>query len=134
MKKLLTGLLAMLTCFACATAVACGDDNKDNSSSTPINTESSDTGSSDTGSSDTGSSDEEDDLQDAADYLDSLYKDEHKETRTNYEVLPAIWGYNITWSVDVTEGVEIVVANGKASVSTVMAWQSAHSTMTEIRA
>ena len=34
MKKLLTGLLALLTCFTCATAVACGDNgNKDNSNS-----------------------------------------------------------------------------------------------------
>ena len=30
MKKLLTGLLAVLTCFTCATAVACGDNNGNN--------------------------------------------------------------------------------------------------------
>ena len=125
MKKLLTGLLAMLTCFACATAVACGDDNKDNSSSTPINTESPDTGSSDTGSSDTGSSDtasgdEDDEVADAAAYLEELYRDKDAETRADYEILPAIWGYNIAWSVTlpdgVTAGVSIKTENDKVIV------------------
>ena len=125
MKKLLTGLLALLTCFTCATAVACGDDTGDDSSSTPPASESSDTGSSDTGSSDTGSSDSsgdetDDELADAAAYLEELYRDANAETRADYEVLPAIWGYNIAWSVTlpegVTEGVSIKTENGKVIV------------------
>ena len=52
-NKLLIALLASLMTFSLATAVACGD-NGDDSSSTPTS-ESSDTGSSDTGSSDTNS-------------------------------------------------------------------------------
>ena len=55
-KKLISILASAVLCFATFALVAC---NGDESSSTPVNTESSDTGSSDTGSSDTGSEDEE---------------------------------------------------------------------------
>ena len=93
MKKLLTGLLALLTCFTCATAVACGDNgNKDNSNS----------------NSNSESPDVEDELQDAVDYLEALYKDKNAETRQDYDVLASIMGYPITWSVDVASGVTIV--------------------------
>ena len=109
MKKLLTSLLALLTCFACATAVACGESGNNSS-----NGGSSNTGSSDTGSSDTGS--EEDELQDAVDYLETLYKEQNVETRQDYEVLPAIMGYPITWTVDVETGVTIKVEDNKVIV------------------
>ena len=55
-KKLISILASAVLCFATFALVAC---NGDESSSTPVNTESSDTGSSDTGSSDPGSEDEE---------------------------------------------------------------------------
>ncbi len=109
MKKLLTSLLALLTCFACATAVACGESGNNSS-----NTGSSNTGSSDTGSSDTGS--EDDELQDAADYLEALYKEQNVETRQDYEVFPAIMGYPITWTVDVASGVTINATADKVTV------------------
>ena len=107
MKKLLTSLLALLTCFACATAVACGESG---------NNSSNDTGSSNTGSSDTGSIDEDDELQDAVDYLETLYKEQNVETRQDYEVLPAIMGYPITWTVDVASGVTINATADKVIV------------------
>ena len=107
MKKLLTSLLALLTCFACATAVACGESGNNSSNG----------GSSNTGSnSDTGSIDEEDELQDAVDYLETLYKEQNVETRQDYEVLPAIMGYPITWTVDVASGVTINATADKVIV------------------
>lgn len=110
MKKLLTSLLALLTCFACATAVACGEEGNNSGSG-------SNTGSSNTGS-DTGSTpDGEDELQDAVDYLEALYKEENVETRQDYEVLPAIMGFPITWTVDVETGVTVTVTDsGKVMV------------------
>ena len=109
MKKLLTSLLALLTCFACATAVACGESGNNSSNGGNSNTGSSETGSSDTGS-------EEDELQDAVDYLETLYKEQNVETRQDYEVLPAIMGYPITWTVDVETGVTIKVEDNKVIV------------------
>ena len=112
MKKLLTSLLALLTCFTCATAVACGESGNNSGNN------SSNTGSSNTGeSSNTASPDEEDELKDAVDYLEALYKDENVETRADYEVLPAIMGYPITWTVDVATGVTITTTDsGKVIV------------------
>ena len=101
MKKLLTGLLAVLTCFTCATAVACGDNkgnNNNNSNSESTNP----------------SIPEE--LQTAADYLEEMYRSKYAETRVDFEVLSAIMGYPITWSVNVTEGVQVVVADGKVTI------------------
>ena len=54
-KKLISILASAVLCFATFALVAC---NGDESSSTPVNTESSDTGDSDTGSSDTSSEEE----------------------------------------------------------------------------
>lgn len=101
MKKLLTGLLAVLTCFTCATAVACGDNNGNNNNNS--NSEST-----------TPSIPEE--LQTAAEYLEEMYRSKYAETRVDFEVLSAIMGYPITWSVNVTEGVQVVVADGKVTI------------------
>ena len=101
MKKLLTGLLAVLTCFTCATAVACGDNkgnNNNNSNSESTNP----------------SIPEE--LQTAAEYLEEMYRSKYAETRVDFEVLSAIMGYPITWSVNVTEGVQVVVADSKVTI------------------
>ena len=98
MKKLLTGLLAVLTCFTCATAVACGDNNKGNNNNS--NSEST----------------IPEDLQTAAEYLEEMYRSKYAETRVDFEVLSAIMGYPITWSVNVTEGVQVVVADGKVTI------------------
>ena len=98
MKKLLTGLLAVLTCFTCATAVACGDNNKGNNNNS--NSEST----------------IPEDLQTAADYLEEMYRSKYAETRVDFEVLSAIMGYPITWSVNVAEGVQVVVADGKVTI------------------
>ena len=102
MKKLLTSLLALLTCFACATAVACGESGNNSNGGNSNTGSNSETGS----NSDTGS--EEDELQDAVDYLETLYKEQNVETRQDYEVLPAIMGYPITWTVDVETGVTLL--------------------------
>ena len=100
MKKLLTGLLAVLTCFTCATAVvACGDNNGNNNNSNSESTPSI-----------------PEDLQTAADYLEEMYRSKYAETRVDFEVLSAIMGYPITWSVNVAEGVQVVVADGKVTI------------------
>lgn len=99
MKKLLTGLLALLTCFTCVTAVACGD-NGDNTGNANSNT----------------GNEQSDSLQIAADYLKSMYRDKYAETRQDYELPATMQGFAITWTVDVTEGVEIVAGADKVTV------------------
>lgn len=78
MKKLLTGILALLTCFGAGMAVACGDDN---GNKTPSG------------------------LAAAKDVLYSTYVNKDVEGRYDYEVLnsTAYDGvlYTVTWSVDV---------------------------------
>jgi hypothetical protein len=101
MKKILTGILALLSVFACATGCNFLPGNDSASSDVSENIGSSDAESSEV---------EDDDLATAADYLKSLYLEQNAEVRNDYEVLPAILGYSIAWSVDVEEGVKIVVA------------------------
>ena len=105
MKKLLTSLLALLTCFACATAVACGESGNNSSNG----------GNSNTGSSES-TPPEDDELQDAADYLEALYKEENLEMSRSYDVIPAVLGFPITWTVDVETGVTIKVEDNKVTV------------------
>lgn len=128
MKKLITGILAILSCFAFA--VGCTDDSSSSTPSGDLNTESSDTGSSDTGSSDTGSSDtgssdtgsgdtgsedEEDNALEAAKevlYADML-EDSNKSTYKNYTIKNTYYSWHaekdftVTVSVDVTAGVTV---------------------------
>lgn len=107
MKKILTGILASIALLACAA----GCTPKGESSS---NEESSNVSSSvvDTSSESSVTSDEE--MQTAAEFLESKYKKQHTEVRADYEVDPMVMGYPITWTVDVEAGVSIVVsADGK---------------------
>ncbi len=85
MKKLLTGVLATLTCFTCAAAVACGDDNKGNQVKP---------------------------LDAAKDTLYAMYIDHSSaETINDYEVVNSLavgdHDFTVTWTVNVTEGVAI---------------------------
>ena len=103
MKKLITGILALLSCFAFA--AGCTDDDSSSSLSTDTNTE----------SSDTNSGDEQDDPLTAA--KDVLYAqmldDSNKSTRKNYTVKNTYYSFHVekdltvTVSVDVTEGVTV---------------------------
>ena len=100
MKKLITGILATLTCLCCFTG--CELLGK-NSSSSSVETVSG--------------------VETAKDYLESSFKkDKNASTRKDYEVLSSytdIEGvtYTITWSVNVTEGVTVVVGeNGKVTI------------------
>lgn len=89
MKKLLTGILATSMCLACLTA--CGGDNK-------VDT----------------------DLDGAAANLEAIYQDRDVEVSRDYDVLSSMLydgqTYTITWSVDVTEGVKIVVGENSTTV------------------
>lgn len=105
MKKLITGILATLTCLCCFTG--CGLLGGTDSSSTSNSSSSSE-------GSVAG-------IEDAKAYLESLYKNnDDKVTRQDYEVLPSITvegvAYSIAWSVDVTEGVAVVTADGKVTI------------------
>ena len=98
MKKLLTGILAMLTCFSCLAATGCDlpffGGNKDSESGTQV----------------------EFDLEGAADNLYSMYVADHAETSEDYYVVNTVLYdelyYNVAWSVDVTQGVTLEVATG----------------------
>ena len=102
MKKLLTGILATLSVFAFATGCSFlpnnNSSNSDSSTGSQVVTP------------------EKSELDTAADYLDSLYKEKNKETRQDYEVLASIMDFPITWTVDVTENVAVVVENGKVTI------------------
>ncbi len=67
--------------------------------------------SSDESSSESSSIVEEDPLADAAEYLEDIYRASNKETRSDYEVVSSVFGYEITWSVDV-EDIEIEQGSG----------------------
>lgn len=103
MKKLITGILALLSCFAFA--AGCTDDDSSLSLSTDTNTE----------SSDTSSGDEQDDpLTAAKDFLYAdMLDDSNKSTRKNYTVKNTYYSFHadkdftVTVSVDVTEGVTV---------------------------
>ncbi len=79
MKKLLTGLLATVTCFSCFTAAACKEDEKDKTN-----------------------------LQAAGEYLVGLYGESNKKGREDYEVINTFAvddvTYTITWTVTLAEG------------------------------
>lgn len=96
MKKLLIGFLASFMALACF--AGCGDNSKDNSSSAD-----------NTNSSVSGSEETSDDLATAKDYLKEFYREKDVATRANYTLLNEMMGCSIAWSVDVTEGVELVV-------------------------
>ncbi len=60
-------------------------------------------------------------LQAAADYIKGFYQDSaDASTRADYNVMSSVEmdgvTYTVTWSVDVTEGVKVVVANGKTTI------------------
>ncbi len=105
MKKILTGIFATIAILACA--AGCGQTQTSESSSvdesisnSSVNSESSVV--------------VDEDLQTAAEFLESKYKKQHVEVRADYTIDPMVMGYPISWTVDVTEGVKIVVsADGK---------------------
>ncbi len=98
MKKLLTGIFAMLTCFSCLAATGCDipffGGNKDSESGTQV----------------------EFDLEGAADNLYSMYVADHAETSEDYYVVNTVLYdelyYNVAWSVDVMEGVTLEAGTG----------------------
>ncbi len=100
MKKFLTGILAILTVFACATGCDfLPNKNSGDSSGNEVVVP------------------DESELQIAADYLDSLYKEKDVESNKDYEVLSSIMDFPITWTVDVTSGVTVVVGDdGKVTI------------------
>ena len=108
MKKILTSVLALLSVFAFATGCDFLPGNKDNSTSSDVASESIADSVADSSEADV---EEDEDLATAADYLKSLYTEKDTQTRQDYEILPAILGYPISWSVDVTENVAIVIAD-----------------------
>ncbi len=88
-KKLITGILALSMCLPFASCDLFGGNNEN--------------------------------LQGAADYVKGFYQDSaDAATRADYNVMSSVEmdgvTYTITWSVDVTEGVEVVVANGKTTI------------------
>lgn len=100
MKKLITGILATLTCLCCFTG--CGLLGK-NSSSSSVETVAT--------------------IDEAAAYLDSMYKDhDTKYTDKDYEVVSSVTmegvTYTVEWAVDVAEDVVKVVVgeDGKVTV------------------
>ncbi len=89
MKKLLAGILATATCFACVSATACGGDKGNG-------------------------------LEDAAKKLSDLYKAETLTSGADYDVVNEVVvddvTYTVTWSVDVTSGVAVVVGTSKTTI------------------
>ena len=92
MKKLLTGILAVLTCFTCATAVACG--TTDNPST-----------------SDSGNGGVTSNLEAAKDYLYGMYINQDVEVRKDYEVVNTVFydgvSYSITWTVSGADSISV---------------------------
>ena len=93
MKKLLTSILAMLTCFTCFAATACElpfGDKQPTTSEQPGTTS---------------------DLEGAKEALYDMYIVRDAETPKDYEVVNTTYYdgayYNVSWSVDVTEGVAV---------------------------
>ena len=103
MKKLIIGLLALLTCFACF--AGCSKDAPAESSS------------------DTNISSPEDELSntldEAADFLEDMYKASDKETRKDYEVVSEALGFKITWSAD-NDAVSIEQGEGETKTKIVI--------------
>ena len=102
MKKKLIGVLAIIACLACVTA-GCNltppPANSDSASASDIETSG---------------------LEAAADYLQSMYREDNKETRADYTVIKEVAYYNviypITWSVDVTKGVTVKVGEENVKI------------------
>ncbi len=88
-KKLITGILATLACFACFGGAACNKDKGDNSSSSEVVI----------------------DLDAAKAFADDQFRLDHAETREDYEFPNTILfdgvTYNLSWSVNVTSGVTV---------------------------
>lgn len=102
MKKKLIGVLAIIACLACVTA-GCNltppPANSDSASASDIETSG---------------------LEAAADYLQSMYREDNKETRADYTVIKEVAYdnviYPITWSVDVTKGVTVKVGEENVKI------------------
>ncbi len=103
MKKLITGVLAMLACFACFTG--CNFDFKQPLDSNQQNSSVEETSNP---------------LDDAAAYLEEMYRVSHKETRKDYEVVSEVLGFAVTWSVDVTTAVTVEQGSGTAMTKIVI--------------
>ena len=103
MKKLITGVLAMLACFACFTG--CNFDFKQPLDSNQQNSSVEETSNP---------------LDDAAAYLEEMYRVSHKETRKDYEVVSEVLGFAITWSVDATTAVTVEQGSGTAMTKIVI--------------
>ena len=100
MKKILTGIFAMIAVLALA---GCGGNKTSDSSSIDSNTS---INSEVPGTSDTSNEDAEN-LETAADYIESMYKKQDVETRRDYNVLANAMGCSITWSVSGTESIVV---------------------------
>lgn len=101
MKKLTIGILAMLACFTCF--VGCSDKKNTEPSGSEIS-----------------SGDElTNTLDEAADYLEDMYKTSNKETRKDYEVVSEVLGFTITWSAD-NDAVSIEQGEGETKTKIVI--------------
>ncbi len=93
MKKLITGILATLACFACFSATACfsSDDGASTSNSSTVESSA---------------------IEGAKDYLKQMYKNKNKEVEQSYTLPNTLpvgdVTYTITWSVDATTCVSVV--------------------------
>lgn len=101
MKKLTIGVLAMLACFTCF--VSCSDKKNPETSDPEIS-----------------SGDElTNTLDEAADYLEDMYKTSNKETRKDYEVVSEVLGFEVTWSAD-NDAVSIEQGEGETKTKIVI--------------
>ncbi len=98
MKKILTGILATIAILACAGAC------KNNNDSSPSNSTPS-VSNSNGNSSSSATEVEDENLQTAAEFLKSKEQNLNKEGREDYTVDAKVWGYPITWTVNVSAGV-----------------------------
>lgn len=106
MKKLITGILAILACSCVLTGCNFLPGNSsDNSANESVNSSS---------SVDTSA------IEEARDFLDALYKEKNVETREDYTVLKQLTYdevvYDLAWSVNVSAGVTIVVQENDVKI------------------
>ncbi len=106
MKKILTGILATIALLACA--AGCGQMGNSSSVDESVSNNSVENESSVV---------VDDDLQTAAEFLESKYKKQNTEVRNDYTIDPMVMGYPISWTVDVSEGVKIVVSEDGKTVT-----------------
>ena len=130
MKKLVTGILAMLLCFGCL--AGCGDTTNTSSSTPDASTPNASTP--DASTPDESTPDEpsepahphETDLSDVKDYVYEQMAKKSLETRESFTVINtfsfigAEEKYDIAWSVDVTEGVTIQEGEAEDTVAVVL--------------